>query len=47
LPAGVKLLQVYTTSKQLNMKQDEPVKVSNGQATFKMLATSYTTLISE
>jgi hypothetical protein len=47
LPASVKSLQIYTTSKQLNMKQDAPIKVNNGQATFKIDATSFTTLISE
>lgn len=47
LPAGVKSLQIYITSKQLDMKQDAPVMVNNGQATFKIDATSFTTLISE
>ncbi|HEY4325311.1 MAG TPA: hypothetical protein VGN20_15035 [Mucilaginibacter sp.] len=47
LPANVKLLHIYTTSKKLNMKEDKPVNVTNGTAKFKLQATSYTTLISE
>ena len=47
LPAGVKQLQVYITSKTLNMKESNPVKVNNGVAKFKLVATSYTTLISQ
>ncbi|HEY2583390.1 MAG TPA: hypothetical protein VGI43_16380 [Mucilaginibacter sp.] len=47
LPANIKLLHIYTTSKKLNMKEDKPVNVSNGTAKFNLQATSYTTLISE
>jgi len=46
LPPGVKELQVYTTARDLNMQDDGMVKVSGGQAKFKLPATSYTTLIS-
>ncbi len=47
LPAGVKQLQVYTTSKKLSMKNEGIIKVENGSAQFKLPATSYTTLISQ
>jgi O-glycosyl hydrolase len=47
LPAGVTQLQVYTTSKQLNMKDEGRIKVKDGRAKFKIPATSYTTLISQ
>jgi O-glycosyl hydrolase len=47
LPANVKQLLIYTTSKKLNMKESGPVKVENGTAKFKLKATSYTSLISE
>ncbi len=47
LPTGVKQLRVYTTNKTLNMKESGPVKVNNGVAKFKLVATSYTTLISQ
>jgi hypothetical protein len=47
LPATVKTLRIYTTSKKWNMKEGKPVTVNNGQAQFKIQATSYTTLISE
>ncbi len=47
LPARVKQLQVYTTSKKLSMKNEGVIKVENGSAQFKLPATSYTTLISQ
>jgi len=47
LPASVKQLQIYTTTKELNMQEGDPVKIKNGQAKFKLMATSYTTLISQ
>jgi hypothetical protein len=47
LPAKLKQFHIYTTSKELDMKEDKPVNVTNGIAKFKLLATSYTTLISE
>lgn len=47
LPLGVKQLQIYTTSKDLNMQQGDPVTVKNGKAKFKIPATSYVTLISQ
>ncbi|MFI5138305.1 MAG: hypothetical protein ACHQIM_10810 [Sphingobacteriales bacterium] len=47
LPPGVKELQVYTTARDLNMQDDGMVKVKDGQAKFKLPATSYTTLISK
>ncbi len=46
-PTGVKQLQIYTTSKILNMEESRPVKVKNGRVKFKLAATSYTTLISQ
>jgi hypothetical protein len=46
LPAGVKQVQIYTTTKMLSMKQCGPVKVKNGKVKFKLRAASYTTLIS-
>lgn len=47
LPGGVKQLKLYTTTKELNMKDGGVVQVKNGQAKFTLLTTSYTTLISE
>ncbi len=47
LPAGVKQLQMYTTSKEVNMKLNGAVNVKNGAAAFKIPATSYVTLISQ
>jgi hypothetical protein len=44
LPAGIKQLQIYITSKELSMQEGSPVKVKNGKAKFKIEATSYTTL---
>ena len=46
LPASVKQLQVYTTGKELNMKEGGLVQVKGGVAKFKLAATSFTTLIS-
>ncbi|MDP9080083.1 MAG: hypothetical protein M3O71_21870 [Bacteroidota bacterium] len=46
LPARIKQLNVYTTSKKLNMKQGS-LKVENGGVKFKLPATSYVTLISK
>jgi O-glycosyl hydrolase len=47
LPATVKLLHIYTTSKEQDMKENKPINVTNGCAKFKLPATSYVTLISE
>jgi hypothetical protein len=47
LPLGVKQLQIYNTSKASYFKQGGPVKVKNGEASFRLPATSYTTLISQ
>jgi len=47
LPANIKQLQVYTTSKKLNMQEGSPVKVKNGKAKFKIEATSYTSLMGQ
>jgi len=46
-PANVKTMQCYITNKDLSMKNDGPVKVKNGKASFKLAATSYVTLISQ
>ncbi|MDB5018394.1 MAG: hypothetical protein JWQ84_3226 [Mucilaginibacter sp.] len=46
LPAGVKQFAIYTTSKEVNMKQ-HVVKVKDGVLKFKLPATSYITLISQ
>jgi hypothetical protein len=46
LPAGVKSLRIYTTNKKLNMRE-RLIKVTNGQAKFKLKEAGYTTLISE
>ncbi len=47
LPVGVKQLHVYTTSKNVNRKESEPIKISNGQAKLILKTESYTTLIAE
>jgi O-glycosyl hydrolase len=47
LPATVKKLQVFTTSGELNMKDEGTVKVKNGKAKFKVEATSFTSLVSQ
>jgi hypothetical protein len=47
LPAGVKQMNIYITSKKLNMKQEHPLEVSNGAVSFKLPATCYATLISQ
>jgi hypothetical protein len=47
LPASVKQLQVFTTSDELNMKDEGTVKVKNGKAKFKVEATSFTSLVSQ
>ena len=47
LPAKVKLLHMYITNKESNMKDISPVKTSNRQAKFTAPAISYITLISE
>lgn len=47
LPSGVKQLEIFTTSKELGMKEGSPVKVKNGKAKFKIEATSYTSLIAQ
>jgi len=46
LPQRVSALKVYVTTKKLTMKQ-EIIKVTNGQAVFKLPTTSYATLINE
>jgi hypothetical protein len=46
LPAGVKQLNVYITSKTLNM-QGHLLQVKNGGVNFKLPATCYATLISQ
>jgi hypothetical protein len=45
LPATLKLLQVFITSKALQNQQQQPVSVHNGQAVLTLNAVSYTTLI--
>lgn len=47
LPAGVKQMNIYVTSKKLNMKQGHLLQVSNGGVSFKLPATCYATLISQ
>jgi O-glycosyl hydrolase len=47
LPAGVNQLMVYVTSKEVNMKQEELIKVKDGVLKLKLPATSYITLISQ
>jgi hypothetical protein len=47
LPAGVKSINMYTTSKKVNMKETKSLKVENGEVKFKLPTTGYTTLISE
>ena len=47
LPAGVKYFKIYTTTKELNMQENESVQVKNGVAKFTIPATSYVTLISQ
>jgi len=47
LPARIKSLRIYTTSKVLNMKEGRPVRFVNGVAKFEAAAASYVTLISE
>jgi len=47
LPARVKRLRIYTTSKTLAMKNGGIVKVLNGAAKFTAAAASYVTLITE
>ena len=46
LPAGVKQLNVYITSKTLNMK-GHLLQVKNGGLNFKLPATCYATFISQ
>ncbi len=47
LPSVVKKLSVHTTSKNKNMKEEEPAAVKNGEAKFKIDAVSYTTVVCE
>jgi len=47
LPVKVKHLQMFTTSKKLNMEKSAPIEVENGMAKFKIAETSYITLISD
>ena len=47
LPAGVKLMQTYVTSKKREMRQSGTISVVNGQAALKLPATSYITVINE
>lgn len=46
LPQQAKSFRMYITDSERNMKEGQRVKVSNGQATFTLDATSYMTLIS-
>ena len=46
LPANIKRLQMFVTSKNLNMKQST-INVTKGGATFTTITESYTTLVSE
>jgi hypothetical protein len=43
LPAGIKILRIFNTSQQ-KTKEENPVAVINGKASFILEATSYTTL---
>lgn len=47
LPAGLKQLQIYVTSPDLNMKDQGAVGIKKGKAKFKIEATSFTTLIAQ
>ncbi|MDB5090233.1 MAG: hypothetical protein JWR09_4227, partial [Mucilaginibacter sp.] len=47
LSAGVKQMNIYITSKKLNMKQGHLLQVNNGGVSFKLPATCYATLISQ
>jgi len=47
LPARVKQMNIYITSKKLNMKEGQLLQVSNGGVSFKLPATCYATLISQ
>ena len=47
LPAEVKFVDMYNTSKKVNMKEKRELKVLNGEVKFKLPSTGYTTLISE
>jgi len=47
LPNKLKHLQMYTTSKKLNMEKSAPIEVENGKAHFKIAETSYIMLITE
>ncbi|MEO7961292.1 MAG: hypothetical protein ABIR19_07090 [Ginsengibacter sp.] len=47
LPDNIKSLAVYNTSKNVAMKKEASIKVSNGKTRFSLAALSYTTFISE
>ena len=47
LPASVKKLSVYVTSKTKNMQEEKPVAVLKGEAKFLLNAVSYTTVAAE
>ena len=47
LPAAVKKLSVYVTSKTKNMQEEKPVAVLNGEAKFLLDAVSYTMVAAE
>lgn len=45
LPEKVKSLKVYVTDKNQSMKEEKPVKVTDGKARFVLVKTSYITLL--
>lgn len=45
LPEKAKSFKMYITNKEKKMKEGKKIKVTNGQATFNLEATSYVTLI--
>ncbi|HYW35003.1 MAG TPA: hypothetical protein VE868_06320 [Balneolaceae bacterium] len=47
LPRSVHRLQIYVTDAHKNMKKRKPVKVKNGDATFILRATSFTSLMNK
>lgn len=47
LPPSLKALNIYTTSKELNMEKGSALPVKNGEVKFELRATSFTTLTTE
>jgi hypothetical protein len=47
IPAGIRSLNVYTTSRSDSARAGTPVPVTGGQATFTLPAQSFVTLITE